>query len=68
MNTCPETCATGGHLLLVGTCGRQNLMSALPWPYRSLAEGCSLTLARAAGRSEWPSRSAPAGTQPGQNW
>lgn len=40
----------------------------MPWPYRSLAEGCSLTPARAAGRSEWPSHLAPVGTQPGQNW
>ena len=38
------------------------------WSYLSLAEGCSLTLSQAAGRSEWPSRLALADIRQGQNW
>lgn len=60
-----NTCLTHVPLAsLVGsTCEAQE-----HWSYLSSAEGCSLTLVQAAGRSEWPSRLAPADIRQGQNW
>lgn len=57
----PDTCPTGS--LVGSTCEAQE-----HWSYLSSAEGCSLTLVQAAGRSEWPSRLALADIRQGQNW